>query len=202
MWCTSSLQAVFTQPTLVLSLESDLRSLSLSSQPPPTPVGEQTSISGWWVLVSTDPLCGISTLCPLHPCCCALLRGSEASPPPTPHLCQWRGFLVCGNFSSFTDPFQRCWSHPYSFVSVFSIFFCPTQVRGAFLSFWEVWGLPAFSRCSVGVVPHVNVFLMYLWEGRWSPRLNPMPSWSRTPALLTEEAVFSPLYILASFVID
>ena len=25
---------------------------------------------------------------------------------------------------------------------------------------------PAFSRCSVGVVAHVDVFLMYLWEGR------------------------------------
>ena len=23
-----------------------------------------------------------------------------------------------------------------------------------------------FSRCSVGVVPHVDVFLMYLWGGR------------------------------------
>ena len=44
--------------------------------------------------------------------------------------------------------------------------------------FWEVWGLlPAFSRCSVGVVPHVDVFLMYLWGGRWSPHLTPPPSW-------------------------
>ncbi|KAJ8778983.1 hypothetical protein J1605_013217 [Eschrichtius robustus] len=34
-------------PTPVLSLGSDLRSLSLSSQPPPIPAGEQTSISGW-----------------------------------------------------------------------------------------------------------------------------------------------------------
>ena len=44
--------------------------------------------------------------------------------------------------------------------------------------FWEVWGLlPVFSRCSVGVVLHLDVFLMYLWEGRWSPRLTPPPSW-------------------------
>ena len=55
--------------------------------------------------------------------------------------------------------------------------------------FWEVWGLlPAFSRCSVGVVPHVDVFLMYLWGGRWSPCLTPLPSWRslaavRSPAL-------------------
>ena len=67
------------------------------------------------------------------------------------------------------------------FVCVFPFFFWPSQVRGEFLAFWEVWGLlPAFSRCSVGVVPQVDVFLMYLWGGRWSPRLTPPPSW-RSP---------------------
>ena len=51
------------------------------------------------------------------------------------------------------------------------------QVRGEFLAFGEVWGLlPVFSRCSVGVVPHADVFLMYSWGGRWSPRLTPLPS--------------------------
>ena len=51
----------------------------------------------------------------------------------------------------------------------------PCQPHG----FWEVSGfLPVFSRCSVGVVPHVDVFLMYLWVGGWSPRLTPPPSWS------------------------
>ena len=62
------------------------------------------------------------------------------------------------------------------------------QVRGEFLAFWEVWVLlPVFSRCSVGVVPHVDVFLMYLWGGRWSPRLTPPPSWRSpsTPRFLT-----------------
>ena len=59
-----------------------------------------------------------------------------------------------------------------------------SQVRGEFLAFWEVWGLlPAFSRCSVGFVPHVDVFLMYMWGGRWSPRLTPPPSW-RSPMSL------------------
>ena len=52
------------------------------------------------------------------------------------------------------------------------------QLHGEFLAFWEVWGLlPAFSRCFVGAVPHVDVFLMYFWGGRWSPRLTPLPSW-------------------------
>ena len=160
----------------------DLTSEARASAPSPClprRVSRQSSRAGECWLAPI--LCvGISLLSPLHPCCCALLRGSEASPPPTPHLHQWRGFLVCGNFSSFTAPSQRCRSSPYSFVSVFSFFFCPTQVHREFLAFWEVWGLPAFSRCAVGVVPHVDVFLMYLWGRRWSPRLTPLSSW-RSP---------------------
>ena len=142
------------QPTPVLSLGSDLRSPSLSSQPPPAPVGEEISLSGWWVLVGTGPLCRIPLLCPPHSCCCALLRGSKASPPPTPCLRPQRGFLVCGNFSSFTVPSPRCRFHPYSFVSVFSFFFCPTQVRGEFLAFWEVWGLLALFSIKSNTVLH------------------------------------------------
>ena len=65
-----------------------------------------------------------------------------------------------------------------------------SQVHGEFLAFWEVWGLlPVFSRCSVGVVPHVDVVLMYLWGGRWSPCLTSLPSWRRPlwmpPSLLS-----------------
>ena len=93
----------------------------------------------------------------------ALSSVAPKLPPATPHLCQWRRFLACGNFSSFTAPSQRCRSRPYSFVS-FSFFFWPTQVRGEFLAFWEVWGLlPAFSRCSLGVVPHVDAFLIFFF---------------------------------------
>ena len=45
-------------------------------------------------------------------------------------------------------------------------------------SFWEVWGLLlAFSWCSLGVVPHVDVFLMYFSGGRWSPCLTPPSFW-------------------------
>ena len=158
----------------------DLTSEAQASAPRPDPPrwgSKQASQAGECWLAPI--LCaGISPLCPLHPCCCALLRGSEASPPATPRLRQWRGFLVCGNFSSFTAPSQRCRSHPYSFVCVFSFFFCPTQVHEEFLAFGEVWSLlPVFSRCSVGVVAHVDVFLMYLWRGRWSPCLTPLPSW-------------------------
>ena len=88
---------------------------------------------------SAPLLCaGISRLCPLHPCGCALLCSSEACPLCHSQSPPRRGFLVCGDLSSFTAPSQWCRSHPYSFVSVFSFFFCPTQVPGEFLAFWEV----------------------------------------------------------------
>ena len=73
---------MFTQPTPVLSLGSDLLSRSLSSQPPPFPGGEQQASQAgeFW---SAPIICaGISPLYPLHPCCCTFLHGSEASPLP------------------------------------------------------------------------------------------------------------------------
>ncbi|KAJ8775763.1 hypothetical protein J1605_016161 [Eschrichtius robustus] len=65
-WRSSPLQAVFTQPTPVLSLGSDLRSLSLSSQPRPALAGEvqlpgpptnvhASEISRAYVVLSWDP---------------------------------------------------------------------------------------------------------------------------------------------------
>ena len=118
----------------------DLTSEAGASAPSPRPprrVSRQASRFGeCWSAPSLRA--GISPLCPPHPCCCALLRGSEASPLRHRSLCLQRGFLVCGNLSSFTAPSHWCRSHPYSFVSVFSFFFCPTQVRREFLAFWEV----------------------------------------------------------------
>ena len=101
------------------------------------------------------PVAALSSVAPKLPC------------SATRSLCLRRGFLVRGNLSSFTAPSRWCRSRPYSFVSVISFFFCPTQVQGEFLAFLEVGRfLPAFSGCSVGAVPRVDVFLLYLWEGR------------------------------------
>ena len=56
---------------------------SAPSPRPPQRVSRQASQAGECWLAPI--LCaGISPLCPLHPCCCALLRGSEASPLPHP----------------------------------------------------------------------------------------------------------------------
>ena len=177
LWCISPLQAVFTQPTSVFSLESDLWSPSLSSQPPPTPVDEQTSLSGWWVLVGTDTLCrNLSTLpsAPLLLCSPLWLQGfplpvHPPSPPVKGLPSVWKLFLLPSSLPEVQVP---------SLFFCLCFFFGPTRVHGDFLAFWEVRGLlPAFSGCSIGVVPHVDVFLMYLWGGRWSPYLTPLPSW-------------------------
>ena len=168
-------------PTPVLSLRSD-RSPSLSSQPPPAPAGEQTSLSGWWVLVGTDPPCGNLSALPSTP---LWLRSppwlwSFPPLPPAVSTCEgapsvWKPFLLHSSLPLVRVP-------SLFFVSVFCFFFCPTQVQvGSFLPFGrsEIGGLlPAFSGCSIGVVPHVDVFLVYLWGGRWSPRLTLPPSWS------------------------
>ena len=94
---------MFTPPTPVLSLQSN-RSPSLSSQPrPPRRGSRQASRAGecWSALILRA---GTSLLCPPHPCGCALLRGSEASPlchpqsPPAKGLpSAWKPFLLHGS---------------------------------------------------------------------------------------------------------
>ena len=111
-----------------------------ASAPSPHPsqrVSRQASRAGecWSALI----LCaGISPLCPLHRCCCTLLLGSEASPlrhlqsPPTKGFpSAWKPFLLHSSLPLVQVP-------SLFFASVFSFFFCPTQVRGEFLDFWEV----------------------------------------------------------------
>ena len=102
-------------PIPVLSLRSD-QSPSLSSQPHPSRQGSrQASRAG--ECCSALLLCsGISPLCPPHPCGCAFLRGSEASPlchpqsPPTKGLPSvWKPFLLHSSLP---------------LVQVLSLFFC------------------------------------------------------------------------------
>ena len=82
---------------------------------------------------------------------------------PSQPLCLWGGFPGYRNLSTFTAPFQGCRTHPDSFLTFSLFFFFPqTQLHGNFL---VVWGfLPALSRYSVRIIPHVDVFLIYLWK--------------------------------------
>ena len=142
------------QPSPVLSWDLTLEARALAPSPhTPGWVSRQASQTGecWSALI----LCaGISLLCPLHPHCCALLRGSEAPPSATRSLCPRRGFLVCGNLSSFTASFQRCRSRPYSFVCFFFFLFSFALPRyvGSFLPFGKS---EVFYQRSVGVLFHL-----------------------------------------------
>ena len=110
-----------------------------ASAPSPHP-SRQVSKASWagecWLALL---LCvGVSLLCPPHPCCCTLLRGFEASPlchlqsPSAKGLPSvWKDFLLHSSLPLVQVP-------SLFFVSVFSFFFCPTQVRGEFLAFWDV----------------------------------------------------------------
>ena len=175
--CTSPLQVVFMQPTPVLSLGSELWSWSLSSQLPPALAGEQTSLSGWWVLVSTCPLCGNLSTLPSAPLLLHsppwLWRFPPVIPPSPPVKglpSVWKLFLLYSSLPEVQVP-------SLSFVSVFFFFLLPyPDTWGVSCLLGSLRSLLAFSSCSVGVVPHVDVFLMYLWRGRWSPCLTPPPS--------------------------
>ena len=107
---------MFTQPTPVLSLGSDIRSQSLSSQPPPALLGEQTSLSGWWVLVGPDPLYGNLSTLPSEPlllCSSPWLWSSPPCQPPSPPVkglpSLWKLFLLHSSLPV---------------VQVLSLFFC------------------------------------------------------------------------------
>ena len=102
---------------------------SAPSPRPPWRGSRQASRAGecWSALLLRA---GVSPLCPPHPCGCALLRGSEASPLRHPQSLPakglpsvWKPFLLHSSLPLVQVPFLF-------FVSVISFFFCPTQVRG------------------------------------------------------------------------
>ena len=118
---------------------------SAPSPGPPRRVSRQASRAGECRLAPILSA-GISPLCPLHPCCCAVLCGSEASPlrhpqsPPTKGLPSvWKPFLLHSSLALVR-------SRPYSFVSVFS--FALPRYMGSFLPFGRSEG---FCQHSVGV---------------------------------------------------
>ena len=93
-------------------------------------------------------LAGISPLCPLHPCCCALLRGSKASPPPSPSLpvkgppSVWKPFLLHSSL-----PVVQV---PSLFFCLFFLFsFALPRYVGSFLPFGRS---EVFCEHSVGVL--------------------------------------------------
>ena len=176
--CTSPLRLSSQPLTPVLSLESDPQILSLTPHLVPSHWGghEEKHLrlgSACWCW----SLCWILSFLPsVHLLLHSLLRFWSS-----PYPCPWGSFQVCRNFSSFAAP--RCPQGadsiliPLSVFFFFFLFLLPYSVMWRLACLFEVWGFPpAFSRYSVGVVPHADVFLMYLWGERWSPHLTPSPS--------------------------
>ena len=128
-------------------LTSEARA-SASSSYPPRRLSRQASWAGecWSAVI----LCvGISLLCPPHLCCCALLRGFYNSPSATRSLRLQKGFLVCGNLSSFTAPSHWFRSRPYSLSLFFLFSFALPRYMGSFLPFGRS---EVFCQRSVGVM--------------------------------------------------
>ena len=159
-----SLQAVSLQPTAVPSLCL----LSKPHVPEPSLHPQyQTHISGWgvqgcgmdpqWrsytVLPATDRL----LQCPLSP---QIFHSVPADLPASEGA-----FLSVGTSPLLQVPPKRCRSHPvFSFLLFFFPFFILPGCLGIFLVLLGVQGpLLVFSRCSVRIVPFVDVVLMYLW---------------------------------------
>ena len=129
----------------------DLTSEARASAPiahPSRLVSRQGSYAGeCW---SAPILCaGLSPLCPLHPCCCTLLRGSEACPPPPRSLpvkglpSVWKLFLLHSSLPEVQVP-------SLFFCLCFSFFLLPYPgTWGSFLPFGKS---EVFCQRSVGVL--------------------------------------------------
>ena len=125
--------------------ETDLRSLSLSTQPLPERL--RLWCPGRWYQWSPQRSCCFALLSPAAALFCQALRSLRLS---RSH-CWFSSFPGSGFLSSFTAPSPGVlvWSHPDSFFSLLSLFsFCLTQLCGGFLA---LWGSEVFFQHSVDV---------------------------------------------------
>ena len=137
LWCTNPFRLCSRRQPLSSPCDPTEARASAPSSLLPQGVSRQAAAAG--ECGSVLILCaGISLLCPLHPCGCAFLRGSEASPLCHPQSLPakglpsvWRPFLLHSSLPLVQVP-------SLFFCPFVSFFFCPTQVRGEFLAFWEV----------------------------------------------------------------
>ena len=136
-WRTSPLQAVFTPATPVLSLDPTSEARASAPSPcAPQRGSRQASRAGecWSV-----PLlhAGISPLCPLHPCGCALLRGSEAPPSATRSLRPRRGSWCVETFPPSQLPPTGAGPVPILLSLFFLFSFALPRYVGSFLPFGD-----------------------------------------------------------------
>ena len=95
----------------------------------------------------------------------------------SPQTCLWEGFLLCGNFSSFTTPSPGRASTPKCFVSVFVFYILSNLLSKRISWFLGAWcPPPTFRSCFVEIAQHSNDLLMNFWERNLSPHPIPPPS--------------------------
>ena len=124
LYHTSPLGLSSWQSLPVLSLGSDIQSLSLSSQPLRTLEGTQTSVSGLAVIVSFHPCVEVSQYCLPHTCCCTPLWGSKIPPAPA-----HEGFSWCvETFPTSQLPPRGVGSKQILCISLFFLFIFPTPL--------------------------------------------------------------------------
>ena len=146
LYHTSPLRLSSWQSLPVLSLDSDLQSLSLSAQPLPALEGMQTSISGWAAKarLSFHPCVEFSQYCLIHTCCCTLLWDSKVPPPPP-----MRGFPGVWKLSLLHSSLPEVWvpSQILCISLFFLIAFALLPYVEISLLFWKV-----FFHCSIGIL--------------------------------------------------
>ena len=137
------------QPTPVLFLGSDLQSLSLGSQPPLLLAGEQTSVSGWGVLVGTYPLCGKLATLPPAPLLLHSLLWLQIFPCPLP-IPVSEGASLCVETFPPSQLLPRGAGPVPILLSLFFLFsFALPRYVGSFLPFGKS---EVFYQRSVGVL--------------------------------------------------
>lgn len=143
------LQAVPVPPTPVLSLSLSSEAWASVSSPC---THQQAHISAWGDQRGVlDPRHQFLSVLPVSEqlLCCVPSPWSSFCLSWSP--CWWRGFSSWGNFSSFTAPSLGCRS-------------CPNSFHGdSFCNQASIRSSPEFTRYSVKTIPHIDVFLMYLW---------------------------------------
>ena len=97
----------------------------------------------------------------------------------SPQTCLCKGFLLCGNFSSFTTSSPGWVSIPNSFVIICVFYILPYLLskRMVCLSEFLVSSASVQKVFFVEVVAHSNHLLMNLSGRKWSPCPISLPSW-------------------------
>ena len=138
------------------------------------PAGGGGKHLGYFSTGSCSQACNLWVLCIYFSSrlCCPLRFQNS------PQTGQSEGFLVFGNFFSFTTPSPGRVSIPNSLSLFLYFIFSPTQRQWApFLGAW--CPLPAFRSCFVEFAQLSNVLLMNLLGRKWSPCPIPLPSQDR-----------------------